>query len=158
MAVQLNHTIVPARDDEETARFLTEVLGLAAPVRSEPFLVVRLANDVAMDVMRIDGPVPTGHYAFLVGDEEFDEILGRIQDRGITYWADPFHRHGRPRQRLVRRPGRLLRGPERPQPGDHDPRLRRQPLGRLLTARPRPRGRPRPGPGSVTVRQNPFAA
>ncbi|MFF7587697.1 VOC family protein [Kitasatospora purpeofusca] len=93
MAVQLNHTIVPARDDEETARFLTEILGLAAPVCSEPFLVVRLANDVAMDVMRIDGPVPTGHYAFLVGDEEFDEILGRVQDRGITYWADPFHRH-----------------------------------------------------------------
>ncbi|MFE2108162.1 VOC family protein [Kitasatospora sp. NPDC059463] len=93
MAVQLDHTIVPARDEEETARFLAEVLGLPAPVRSEPFLVVRLANGVALDVMRVDGPVPTGHYAFLVGEEEFDAVLGRVRERGLTYWADPFHRH-----------------------------------------------------------------
>ncbi|MFE6868517.1 VOC family protein [Kitasatospora sp. NPDC057692] len=93
MAVQLNHTIVPARDAEETARFLAEVLGLAAPERSEPFVVVRLSNGVALDVMGTGGPVPTGHYAFLVDDEEFDAILGRVEERGLTYWADPFHRH-----------------------------------------------------------------
>ncbi|WP_235503444.1 hypothetical protein [Aeromicrobium sp. Root344] len=34
------------------------------------------------------------HYAFLVSDDEFDEVLGRIQERELSYWADPFH--GRP--------------------------------------------------------------
>ncbi len=30
------------------------------------------------------------HYAFLVSETEFDEIMGRIVARDITYWADPF--------------------------------------------------------------------
>ncbi|GAB3976867.1 hypothetical protein GCM10029978_064960 [Actinoallomurus acanthiterrae] len=31
------------------------------------------------------------HYAFLVSEEEFDAIFGRIQEAGVTYYADPFH-------------------------------------------------------------------
>ena len=35
------------------------------------------------------------HYAFLVSEEEFDEIFGRIKERGIPYAADPFgHKPG----------------------------------------------------------------
>ena len=29
------------------------------------------------------------HYAFLVGENEFDQIHGRILAGGIPYWADP---------------------------------------------------------------------
>jgi catechol 2,3-dioxygenase-like lactoylglutathione lyase family enzyme len=32
------------------------------------------------------------HYAFLVDENEFDQIFGRIRDRGLPYWADPFRR------------------------------------------------------------------
>jgi len=32
------------------------------------------------------------HFAFLVSDGEFDEILQRIRDRQLPYWADPFRR------------------------------------------------------------------
>jgi hypothetical protein len=32
------------------------------------------------------------HYAFLVSEAEFDEIVARITERGLDYWADPFHR------------------------------------------------------------------
>ena len=32
------------------------------------------------------------HYAFLVSEEEFDEIFGRITARGLPFWADPFER------------------------------------------------------------------
>ncbi|HEY0693536.1 MAG TPA: VOC family protein, partial [Kribbella sp.] len=32
------------------------------------------------------------HYAFLVGEPEFDAIFGRIRERGLDYWADPFRR------------------------------------------------------------------
>lgn len=91
MAVQLNHTIVNARSRQETASFLASVLGLPAPAAYGPFLVVQCANGVSLDVLEAPGDVVPQHYAFLVTDDEFDEIFGRIIDRGIDYWADPFH-------------------------------------------------------------------
>jgi hypothetical protein len=91
MAVQLNHTIVHARNRQETATHLAEVLGLPEPTAYGPFLVVQLDNDVQLDVME-DPDAPPQHYAFLVSDEDFDAIHGRIVERGLTYWADPFRR------------------------------------------------------------------
>ena len=29
------------------------------------------------------------HYAFLVSEQEFDQIFSRVRKRGVTYWADP---------------------------------------------------------------------
>lgn len=91
MPVQLNHTIVHARDRAETARHIAEVLGLAEPTSYGPFLVVELANGVSLDVME-DADAHPQHYAFLVTEEEFDAIHGRVVERGLTYWADPFRR------------------------------------------------------------------
>jgi catechol 2,3-dioxygenase-like lactoylglutathione lyase family enzyme len=89
MAVQLNHTIVAARDRHASAAFLAEILGLAAPTTYGPFAVVELANNVSMDF--VDDPeIHPRHYAFLVGESEFDEIFGRIRERGLDFWADPF--------------------------------------------------------------------
>ncbi|GAA2809943.1 VOC family protein [Kitasatospora paracochleata] len=93
MPVQLNHTILSARDNRKSAHFLAEMLGLPAPVHYEPFMVVQLTNDVSLDVLRVDGPITPQHYAFLVSEEEFDEIFGRVKERELPYWADPFHRH-----------------------------------------------------------------
>jgi catechol 2,3-dioxygenase-like lactoylglutathione lyase family enzyme len=92
VAVQLNHTIVNVRDRAESATFLAEMLGLPRPTEFGPFLVVELSNGVSLDFMTADDPV-TQHYAFLVEEPEFDAIFGRIRDRGLTYWADPFGRH-----------------------------------------------------------------
>jgi catechol 2,3-dioxygenase-like lactoylglutathione lyase family enzyme len=91
MPIQLNHTIVAARDKHESATFLAEILGLGAPNRFGPFMVVEMDNGVSLD-FDDRGTVHAQHYAFLVGESEFDEILGRIRERGLTYWADPFHR------------------------------------------------------------------
>ncbi|MGV3759097.1 MAG: VOC family protein [Actinomycetota bacterium] len=91
MAVQLNHHIVHARDPQASATFLTELLGLPAPTRFSHFTVVTTANGVSLDYTQTDDPtylVPN-HYAFLVSDDEFDEIFERIQARGLTWWADP---------------------------------------------------------------------
>ena len=89
MAVRLNHTIVAARDRHEAATFLADVLGLAPPQTYGPFAVVHLDNDVSLDFMD-DEHVHQRHYAFLVGDDEFDAIFDRIRARGLTFWADPF--------------------------------------------------------------------
>lgn len=92
MSITLNHTIVHARDKTETAAFLASILGVDAPSASGPFLCVKLANGVTLDVADYRaGAVSTQHYAFLVSEDEFDSILGRIRERGLNYWADPFH-------------------------------------------------------------------
>jgi catechol 2,3-dioxygenase-like lactoylglutathione lyase family enzyme len=93
MAVQLNHTIVNVRDKDESARFLAaDILGLPAPTRYGPFVVVQVDNNVSLDFADDHGPVRPQHYAFPVSEEEFDQILARIVERRLTYWADPFHR------------------------------------------------------------------
>lgn len=91
MAVQLNHTIAYAHDAQASATFLSEMLGLAEPSRYGPFLVVEVDNGVSIDFMEVgdDHDVVPQHYAFLVSDEEFDEIYGRIVERGLDHYADP---------------------------------------------------------------------
>ena len=92
MSVDLNHTIVAARDRQRSADFLAEVLGLGAPTPFGPFMVVEVANGVSLDFADADGEVTPQHYAFLVSEPEFDEIFGRIQARDLPYWADPARR------------------------------------------------------------------
>ncbi|MDQ6524532.1 VOC family protein [Nocardioides sp. LHD-245] len=92
MTIELNHTIVHATDRDATAAFLTDVLGLPEARVYGPFRVVELGNGVSLDVVAHPGPVTAQHYAFLVGDDEFDAIHARIVERGLTFWADPFHR------------------------------------------------------------------
>ncbi|WP_438021037.1 VOC family protein [Sorangium sp. So ce315] len=89
MSVQLNHTIVPARDKKTSATFLSEILGLAAPVPFGHFLAVQLANGVTLDFVDSPNEFQPMHYAFLVSEAEFDEIFGRIRERKLQYWADP---------------------------------------------------------------------
>lgn len=93
MGVQLNHTIVEARDKRATARFFAELLGLPPPVPFGPFETVRVDNDVTLDFADAAGEIAPQHYAFLVGEGEFDDIFGRIRERGLPYYADPHHRH-----------------------------------------------------------------
>jgi catechol 2,3-dioxygenase-like lactoylglutathione lyase family enzyme len=90
MTVKLNHTIVAARDKRASAAFLAEILGLPAPVPFGPFLTVETGNEVTLDFLDDDEDIAPQHYAFLVSETEFDEIFGRIRDRGLAYWADPF--------------------------------------------------------------------
>jgi catechol 2,3-dioxygenase-like lactoylglutathione lyase family enzyme len=90
MSVELNHTIVHARDKRASATFLADMLGLAAPTPFGPFLVVQVDNDVSLDYLEIRDPKPQ-HYAFLVGESDFDAIVGRIREQGLPHWADPHH-------------------------------------------------------------------
>ena len=92
MAVELNHTIVHAADREASARFMVEVFGLAEPAPFGPFLVVRTANGVSLDYVHSPPPISPQHYAFLVSEDEFDAIFGRVKARGLAYWADPAKR------------------------------------------------------------------
>ena len=89
MAISFNHTIVASRDREESARFFTELFGLPAAKQYGPFLVVELEHGASLDYAQTDGDIHPQHYAFLVTEDEFDAIYGRIRERGLQHWADP---------------------------------------------------------------------
>jgi catechol 2,3-dioxygenase-like lactoylglutathione lyase family enzyme len=89
VSVQLNHTIVSCRDQQHSANFLTDILGLDAPARFAHFLVVEADNSVSLDFAETTGPITPQHYAFLVGEEEFDAAFDRMREQGLQYWADP---------------------------------------------------------------------
>jgi catechol 2,3-dioxygenase-like lactoylglutathione lyase family enzyme len=89
MTVELNHTIVWSSDQKRSATFFSEMLGLPAPKKFAHFDVIQTANGVSLDFADKDGPVARQHYAFLVSEAEFDAIMDRIAERGLTYWADP---------------------------------------------------------------------
>jgi catechol 2,3-dioxygenase-like lactoylglutathione lyase family enzyme len=93
----LNHTIVWCRDQARSASFLAEILGRPAPTRFGPFHVVGVDNDVSLDFHATDDEVAEQHYAFLIGETEFDAIFGRIRERGLDFWADP----GRTRRGVI---------------------------------------------------------
>ena len=96
MTPRLNHTIVWCRGGAVSAAFLADMLGLPAPKAWGPFHMVEVANDVSLDYHEIDGEISAQHYAFLVSEAEFDDVFGRIESRGLDYWADPaLAEHGR---------------------------------------------------------------
>ena len=88
MAVELNHTIVPAHDPRVSAQFLADILGLPVDPPLAHFTPVTLANGVSLDFDHHDH-VAEHHYAFQLSDEEFKAAFGRIRGRGLTYYADP---------------------------------------------------------------------
>jgi catechol 2,3-dioxygenase-like lactoylglutathione lyase family enzyme len=89
MGVHLDHTIVWCHDQRVSADFLIEILGLDEPTRFGPFIVVDVGNGLTFDYHEIDGDIAPQHYAFLVGEDDFDVIFGRILERGLDHWADP---------------------------------------------------------------------
>ena len=70
MTISFNHTIVAARDKQESAEFLAELFGLPSPKPFGHFMVVALEHGVSLDFA--DAPegeeIRRQHYAFLVSE------------------------------------------------------------------------------------------
>lgn len=67
MPVELNHTIVAARDRRASAEYLANLLGLEVGPPYGPFLPVETSNGVTLDFMESGDPeITSQHYAFLV--------------------------------------------------------------------------------------------
>ena len=109
MTIELNHTIVYSRDKRVSSDFLAGLFGLPSPVAWGPFLAIGVANQVTLDFLDADGEIAAQHYCFLVGDDEFDEIFGRITGARPPVLGRPWPRQAGRDQHARRRPGRLLR-------------------------------------------------
>ncbi|MCI3224273.1 VOC family protein [Streptomyces sp. NP-1717] len=93
MPARLDHTIVHSRDRFASARFLAELIDEPEPKAFGPFASLPLDGGVTLDYLDAspDSDIVSQHLAFLVSEDEFDEIFGRMKDRELPYWADPRH-------------------------------------------------------------------
>src|SRR5215471_2145879 len=74
MTIFLDHTIVPARDKEESARFFARIFGLAYKGPVSHFAPVRINDTLTIDFDSWDA-FERHHYAFKVSEAEFEGIL-----------------------------------------------------------------------------------
>lgn len=89
MTIELNHTIVPAHDNEASARFYATMFGFQYDGPLGHFAPVRIdCQALTLDFDNRKDFAPQ-HYAFKVSEDEFDEIFGRVKEQSLTYGSGP---------------------------------------------------------------------
>ncbi|TDP93693.1 VOC family protein [Labedaea rhizosphaerae] len=88
MTITLNHTIVPAVDNETEARFLAAVLGLSYDGPNRHFAPVRINEQLTLDFMTVDEPQPM-HLAFDVDPATFDAAVDHLRANKIPFGNRP---------------------------------------------------------------------
>jgi catechol 2,3-dioxygenase-like lactoylglutathione lyase family enzyme len=87
MPIGLDHTIIPSKDQEEGAKLFAKLFGLKYEGKWGHFSPVKV-NDLSMD-WDTRQSFESHHYAFLVTDEEFDQILERVKAEGMKFGSGP---------------------------------------------------------------------
>ena len=85
--MDLDHTVIPVKDKEAASQLMARVMGweflgirgTQGHLRVNDTLVVRF-DDKDADIAH-----RSHHFAFHVGEEEFDAILGRLAAEGLGY-------------------------------------------------------------------------
>jgi len=88
MPIALDHTIVPARDKVASAEFFARIFGLEYKGPHSHFAPVRVNESLTLD-FDDRSQFESHHYAFRVGEAEFDAIFGRVKAEGIPYGSGP---------------------------------------------------------------------
>jgi catechol 2,3-dioxygenase-like lactoylglutathione lyase family enzyme len=89
MAIVLDHTIVPAKDKIESARFFSRIFGLKYEGLSGHFAPVQINEYLTLDFDNRE-EFESHHYAFHVSDSEFDLIFARVKNESIPYGSDHY--------------------------------------------------------------------
>ena len=87
MSIELNHTIIPAKDKWASAKFLADILNLEAGPEWGHFVPVKTENGVTLDFAD-STDFNQRHFAFLVSEPEFDAALARIRAAGVKHYAN----------------------------------------------------------------------
>jgi len=99
MTIRLDHTIVPTKDKEASAKFFAEIFALAVTTDGH-FAQVQINESLTF--LFADEPEAWGgpgfdpktgrsqHYAFHIAETDFDAIFSRVKAKGIPYGSGPF--------------------------------------------------------------------
>ncbi len=90
MTIELNHTIVPARDKEESARFYERIFGLKYEGPFGHFAPIKIPSQSLTLDFDTRSSFQSQHYAFKVSEAEFDEIFGRVREADLEWGSGPF--------------------------------------------------------------------
>jgi len=88
MAIVLDHTIVPAKDQAETVSFYVKILGFKDEGMFWDFAVVRVNESLTLDFIA-SKKFSSRHFAFAMDRNEFEAVFGRIQEEKIPYGDGP---------------------------------------------------------------------
>ena len=93
MTIHLDHTIVPARDKEASARFFARIFGLEYQGPVSHFAPVRINEQLTIDFDNWE-TFERHHYAFKVSDRPNSTAShDRVRGEGLAYGSGP--RRGR---------------------------------------------------------------
>ena len=115
MSIVLDHTIVPAHDNEASAGFFARIFGLRYEGSMSHFAPVRVNDTLVMDFDTC-ATFERHHYAFKVSEPEFDGIFERVKGEGLAYGSGPRSRW------CIRRPASATRSARSRLPGSTAPR------------------------------------
>src|SRR5438309_4870461 len=87
MAILLHHALVPSKDVEDSAEWFSRIMGL--PREGTAVRLNQTQNLEFVPRERFSGQGGERHFCFRVGDQEFDQILGRVRGEGIKVRSDP---------------------------------------------------------------------
>lgn len=90
MDIQLDHTLVAARDRRASAELLASILDVPwSETGVGPFCPVYVNAGLTFDFDQYDGDVPVQHFCFRVDDAKFDAILAKLKAMKISYRSTP---------------------------------------------------------------------
>jgi catechol 2,3-dioxygenase-like lactoylglutathione lyase family enzyme len=92
MAIELNHTIVPAHDKVASAKFFARIFGLPFEEGAVHYFAPVQVNDALTLDFADSSNVEIHHYAFKVSEAEFEAIFARIRKEEIAYGSGPYSR------------------------------------------------------------------
>lgn len=93
MSARFNHTIIAAKDREESAAFYRDLLEARDAPSWGVFTNLQIADGVLLQFAEPPVDIQMQHYAFLVDDEHFDRAYARVRECNVDYAADPFFKH-----------------------------------------------------------------
>jgi catechol 2,3-dioxygenase-like lactoylglutathione lyase family enzyme len=91
-SARLDHIIVNVNDAETTAAFWSKIFGFTNEGHSGPFTVLRITPELTFQLAPW-GTLGGCHYAFCLGNTEFDNAFSFLKENNIPY-GDSFHTVG----------------------------------------------------------------
>lgn len=87
-AITVDHVVLYARDNEASAKYFADIMGLRYEGADRHFAPVRINENFHLTFLHSDYPQGS-HIAFYVTEKQFDTVLDNLKAMKIVYGDDP---------------------------------------------------------------------